>query len=282
MKHSPLLFSCLLAVGFSLSACDLGSNAGEGAGVLRPGIYRGDYPVFAQTSKLESELVLDSGGAFRYVGKEANAPGFMARGRWSLSEKAMVWQPLATSQSSNGADFFSWDSTPPPDTAYLRNVSDSSFDRQEILWDYPGNSLIRWVHYHRFTQASILEEGTYECMETFRRYSDTSRDLSGRDVIEIHAGGMVRASRFENGIPGSEFEGADWSMAGSCLIASQIRSRMYNDSLHTFNVWSNGGPDQERVFSFQETSRDSFQLWVPYRYDIYQDSAHWAHCRRLP
>jgi hypothetical protein len=279
----------LLGLVFIFSACIFGGDADQNpgsnqgvAGTVLPGVYRGEYPEFSQAFKIVSYLVLDSDETFRFVGVETDAPSFMAKGRWKVIADSMIWNGQMSSHTGNSYDFSAWDSTLPADTAYLQNVKAGAFDRQEIVMDSLGNPLIRWVRYQQIVPAPIITGGRYEYLETFRSYPNTSRIFSSRYLVEISQDGIYRESYFVDGAPESEVEGAHWTLAGPCLIVSQIRSRVYIDSLRTFDEWSMAPQDYERVYELQNISRDSFQLWMPYRYDLYQDSAHWAHYRRLP
>lgn len=279
----------LLGLVFIFSACifggdtDQNTGSAQGAeGVVLPGVYRGEYPDFSQAFRIASYLVLDSDGTFRFVGVETNAPSFMAKGRWKVTADSMIWSGYITGRTSNGSDFSAWDSTLPADTAYLRNVKAGAFERQEIVSDSLGDPLIRWIQYQRLVPAPIVADGRYEYTETFRSYPNTSTIFSSRYLVELSQGGIYRESYFVDGITESEFEGSYWTLAGSCLVVSQIRSHVYIDSLRTFGEWSAAPPDYERVYELQNISPDSFQLWMPYRYDLYQDTAHWAHYRRLP
>ncbi len=247
---------------------------------IKPGLYRGNYAVAAKNPGLESELILDSAGSFRFTMIQGGSPYYVAKGQWSADRVAMIWKSFVAVTSHSGIDFGSWQSFA-PDTSQFRLASDTSFERQEIVFDSVEGEKIRWVPYRKQHPLPAPATGKFEYVEKYRDSMDTTRLINGITFMEFQAGGKYRDGSLVNGDTVVEFQSGSWKQTGTFVITMQNRFRNYNDSLHAFGPWQDEPADYEYVFRIQAVTPDSFQSWQTLEV-THQGVAYWARFHRVP
>jgi hypothetical protein len=248
---------------------------------VQPGFYRGDYGITGRALGLESEMILDANGSFRYFEIHSNEPFRIARGAWNSSADFMVWTSysLGRAYEDDGMDFDEW-SILHADTSLLRLITDTSFERLEVTRDTLGHSLRRWIPYQRAALPGVPACGRYEYAETYTDFFDTV-PIAGRTFIELHTDGSYHDGRFANNIPMYEFEGARWIQAGSFLLTERNRARFYDSTLKAFEPWYEYDSSYVYVARISDIQGDSFKNWVASA-ATYQGVPYWAVYRRSP
>lgn len=178
MKTSSLS-ACLGLLAILLGGCIMGGskdddtsvdpqdekNSGEPAKPIKPGYYRGNIEPIAPGSTNEPEIILNEDGTFRYLTVENNEVVEMLAGTWTSRQDSLFHDRLLGSATNTGYFEF-WD-TLSADTSIIRNVTDTSFERQQFLPEAnQGFGKIVWVKY-RLISYPILTPGRFELNETF-------------------------------------------------------------------------------------------------------------------
>ncbi|MEO6095590.1 MAG: hypothetical protein ABIW76_07890 [Fibrobacteria bacterium] len=241
------------------------------------GVYRGDHGGITRTRGVASELILNPDGTFRHFLIDSNSATFTSKGKWKTSNKEMVWTQIARSYFYHGA-FRIWDTLSAPDTSYLRNVTDSGFERLEATWDTQFVSTVQWVRYHRFPAAISLPQGTFTYTETYRNGIDTSLIDTAETRLEIARSGPFVQKIFTNGGLTSMDVDSLWIQAGTFLITSRNRYCSY-DSAGSF--CGNSAFDFEYVARLAHIEGGAFDLWIPPG-TSYQEIGYWAEFRKAP
>jgi hypothetical protein len=241
------------------------------------GTYRGDHGDITRLHAVESELILSENGTFRYFLINANTAYFTAKGRWSATDQNMAWTRVARSYLYHGG-FKIWDTLAAPDTSYLRNLTDSGFERLEVTFDTLDVSVIRWVTYHRISPVKALTEGSYEYTETYRDGYDTTLTDTGRTRLEITRNGPYVQRLFQNGIPSMTDVDSAWTQAGSFLITTRNHHCEFEPG---FTACSDAPFDYEYVAQLSEVGDTTFQLWIAPDF-TYQPSPYWATLHKAP
>ena len=279
LKHGVFLLPALTVFGCIFNGGN-GASSASSTLMVRPGFYRGDYGSLGAALGVESEMILDANGYFRFFGIHANEPYRIVRGTWKSSGGFMVWSPcfIGRAYEDDGMDFDAWD-TVSADTSLLHAISDTSFERLEITQDTLGHSLTQWIRYRRAEAPDVPAYGKYEYTETYTDYFDTV-PTAGRSFIELHPDGGYSDGRFANNIPVYEFESSRYMQAGSFLITKGSRSRFYDSSGGAFENWYTYDADYEYVLRIQHVETDSFQVWIAAN-ATYQGHPYWAVYRLL-
>ncbi len=224
--------------------------------------------------------MLDSAGSFRFTLSQGNSPFYVAKGQWIADRGNMIWSNFVAVNSHSGIDFGAWQSYS-PDTSQFRLTSDSSFERQEIVYDSVEGEKIRWVPYRKKNPFAAPATGKFEYSEKYRDSMDTTRLINGITFMEFQAEGKYRDGSLVNGDTVVEFQAGTWKQIGSFVITTQNRFRNYNDSLHELDPWQDEPADYEYVFRIQAVTPDSFQSWQTLE-ATHQGVAYWARFRRAP
>jgi len=247
--------------------------------VIRPGVYQGQYGSRVRGSNIETELILDSHGCFRYFLIDSNTAFYTAKGRWQASDEEMLLSRVIRAGLNEGGFSF-WDTLNAPDSSRLRNVYESSFERQEAFFDSLGIPMLLWVTYHRIPPQPLLSEGRYEFTELFRDWFDTNAVNFGLTRIRLNRGGSFFEDRFQNGKPMFEIEDFSWKQSGSFFISTDSHIRFPTDSTG-FSEWFHSPPDYEFITRLQNIGASSFQFWLGADYTV-QKFPIWATFKAKP
>ncbi len=245
-----------------------------------PGVYRGDYEAVTGIRGAEYELNLGANGRFRTTSIQGFTPFYIAKGEWESAGETMLWKNFVGVYSHNGTDFGFWQALS-PDTSFLRKISDTSFERLEVVFDTLEGPVMRWVPYRSVNPPPAPTDGRYEYQETYRDPIDSTRTVSGLAFIEFRPGGIYHDGRFADGKPMYEFTADQWTQTGSFIVTANNHYRYYNDSLQAFDPWQDEYSDFEYVFRIRNVSADSFQSWQV-QDASYQGYPFWASYRRVP
>lgn len=259
----------------ALSAC-LFSVDGPSKPSPQAGVYRGDHGELTRKVGLESELVLDTDGTFRYFLINANTAEYTAKGRWTGGAKEMIWTGVARSFLYHGA-FRYWDTVEIPDTSYLRNVTDSGFERLEVTYDTLFVSVARWIQYRRITPENPLPEGTYEFTETYPDGADTTVTVTGLTRLKIDRNGMYVQHIYRDGVLDMMDVDSSWSQAGTYLITGRNHHCGYEPG---FASCSDAPFDYEYVARLSAVGDSAFRLWMGPDF-TYQPIPYWADFRKV-
>lgn len=256
-----------------LSACRLTQNADEDPASARPkaGTYRGDHGEMTAIHGLESELILSDDGAFRYFLIDSNTALYTSKGRWSSSDGEMVWTGHSRSYLYHGS-FRQWDTLDRPDTTFLRNVSDSGFERLEITYDTLFTSVLRWVNYRRINPAGPLQDGFYEFTETYADEVDPTVQRTGITRLEITRNGPYKQAIYRDGVLLRSDEDSRWFQSGTHLITTGNRHCEFEPGYSSCHP---APADYEYVARLSGVGDTAFSLWMAPSFS-FQESPHWA------
>lgn len=259
-----------------LSACLSSTDNPEPA---RPtaGAYSGDHGVMTRIHGLESELILDESGAFRYFLIDSNTALYTAKGRWGASDKDMVWTGVARSYLYHGG-FRTWDTLAFPDTAFLRNVTDSGFERLEVTYDTLYISVLRWIRYHRIAPVNPLPEGTFDFSETYPDGVDPTQTVKGLTRLKIDRNGPYTQQLYRDGVLVSEDVDSLWTQAGTHLITTRNRHCTFEPG---YAACGAAPPDYEYVARLDEVGDKAFNLWIAPDF-TFQPGPFWADFEKAP
>ena len=235
-----------------------------------PGVYRGDHGT-TWTRGLESELILDSHGAFRFFLIDSNTAFYTAKGEWKATEKEMVWSRTSRSYLYHGG-FRVWDTLAFPDTSYLRKVSDSGFERLEVASDSHFVSVLRWVEYRRIPPMTPLAAGMYEFRETYRDGVDTAVIDTGLTRLDISRDGPYVQRLFQNSKPTFTDSDSFWTQAGTFLITSRNHHCAHEDGK---DICSDAPDEYEYVARLDRVTQSAFRLWIAPDF-TFQPEPFWA------
>ncbi len=240
------------------------------------GVYKGDHGEMTRMEGLESELILDADGTFRYFRINSNTATYTSKGSWKAGEKTMIWSGVARSYYYHGS-FRYWDTVGTADTSYIRNVTESGFERLEVTWDTLFVPVARWIQYRRFTPENPLPEGTFEYEETYRYGVDTTLMVTGLTRLKIDRNGMYVQHIYRDGVLDMMDVDSAWIQAGSHLITGRNRHCGYDSG---FVDCSNAPFDYEYVARLSDVGETGFRLWMGPDF-TYQPSPHWAEFRKV-
>lgn len=259
-----------------LSACLF---SGDPAPPKRPpaGAYSGDHGEMSRVRGYESELILDESGAFRYFLIDSNTAFYTAKGRWSATGNDMVWTGVARSFLYHGG-FRMWDTLAAPDTSYLREVTDSGFERLEVTYDTLFVSVLRWVAYRRIIPEKPLPEGTFEFAETYPDGVDPAVTVTGLTRLGITRNGPYTQQIFRDGVLRMSDVDTLWTQAGTHLITTGNRHCAFEPG---YASCGQAPLDYEYVARLSEVGDQAFRLWVAPSF-TYQPGPFWADFRRAP
>jgi hypothetical protein len=226
---------------------------------------------------MESELILNEDGTFRYFQIDSNTAFYTAKGEWKATGKDMAWSRVSRSYLYHGG-FKIWDTLASPDTSYLRNVADSGFERLEVSTDTLYVSVLRWVTYRRITPAGPLPRGTFEFSETYRDGVDTTRTDTGLTRLEITHDGPYVQRIFLNGAVSMTDVDSLWTQAGTFLITTRNRHCEYETG---YTACSDAPSDYEYVARLSDVGDTAFHLWIAPDF-TYQPRPFWAKFQRVP
>lgn len=261
----PVLSSCLFTVDHTPPTLPLA------------GTYHGDHGVMTRTYGLESELILDGNGTFRYFLIDSNTAFYTSKGRWKATENDMVWTGVARSYLYHGS-FRMWDTGAIPDTSFLRNVSDSGFERLEVTYDTLFISVLRWVGYRLISPEQPLPEGTFEFKETYPDGVDPTLTVTGLTRLELTRNGRYTQQVFRNGVLNMEDVDTLWTQAGTHLITAGNRHCEFEPG---YTSCSDAPSDYEYVARLSNVGDTAFYLWMAPSF-TYQPSPFWAAFQRAP
>ncbi len=262
-----------------LSACIFGGEENSPPTVT-PGYYRGDHGEATRLLGLESDLILDSSGAFHFFSVDSNAVEQEIKGNWRAQGGGMVWSAVLSSWAEYTGEFTSWD-TLAPDTSQLRQVTADGFERLEVSQDAQRHTLLRWVQYQRALPVPSVRDGAYEYLDTVPYYADTVQiALPLTTRYEAHAGGTFVETDFQDGQPQLQTSFAQWMQAGSFLIGMQPSYRQA-DSTHQYGAWTVYPPEYEKVLNLRNLSDTGFQVWIPWDFTNHSNP-YWADFNAAP
>lgn len=261
----------LLAISLViLSACRSPTGNADHPG-LRPGAYRGDHGTIASRRGMESELILDSSGTFRFFLIDSNTAVFTSKGEWDAAGMAMVWSGISRSYLYHGG-FRLWDTLAAPDTSFLRNISDDGFERLEVSTDSQYASILRWVRYAKIAGSNPLEAGAYEFLETFSNGVHAEVIDTGLTRLEISSPGPYVQRLFVNGILSSMDVDSRWYQEGTFLITGGNRHCGYETG---YTSCGDAPPEYEYVARLSHVSDTGFHLWIAPDF-TFQSGPFWA------
>lgn len=263
----PLLWACTSPVE---NAPPSGPQAGT---------YQGDHGEMTRLYGMESELILDGNGSFRYFQISHNTAVFTTTGKWGITDKEMVWRQIARSYLYHGG-FKYWDYLSSPDTSFIRKVTDSSFERLELSRDTLSEYILRWVDYRLVTPVKILPEGVFEYSETYRNGADTLLTDTGLTHLEINRGGHYIQKIYLNGRLSMSDVDSSWTQAGSFLITSRNHHCEY-EYAPDFTACSEAPIDYEYVARLDKVENSAFHLWMGPDF-TYQPEPYWAPFEKAP
>lgn len=270
-----------MAAAAFLAACVFDSNEnGSGEKRIAPGFYRGDHGLATRLFGLESALILDSNGSFRFFRIDSNAVDHEIKGTWRAVADNMIWNGILSSWSQYTGEFTSWDTLHLPDTSLLRNVTGMGFQRLEVSRDSTGNSSVLWVQYQRTAPEPALPDGSYEYTDTFPDYTDITQNQFATTRYEVHRNGAFFETDILNSLPQLETQFAAWSEVGPFLIANHSSYRSA-DSAGQFGPWNTYPPEFEKVIYLRNVEDSSFQVWVPWDFSNL-DHPYWADFHTAP
>lgn len=281
MKSSlPLLASVITASVF-VSGCILGGGdkSGTGGNQLGPGVYHNYSGPPGSLPGLESELVLEADGGFRFFGIWDTTPRSITRGNWESHDGTLILKSAVRRYSHYTGVFDYWDSVR-PDTSYLRRISSGTFERLEVSWDSDSYASVQWAQYVRLETAPLPADGLYQFAETYRDPDDSTLIHTWRMYLSLARNGLYHDSTSLDGRPQFQNEGRHWFQSGSFLVVRAGRGRDYDDSLG-FSEWEGWLPDSnaEYVVRVRATTQDSFQQWMA-EDQTYTGVPHWITWRR--
>ena len=246
-------------------------------GFAMTGTFRGDHGAITRLRGFESELIINADGTFRFFLIDSNTATFTFKGKWKGAEREMVWTDIARSYVYHGA-FRVWDSLAAPDTSYLRNVTDSGFERLEATLDVKYVSTIQWIRYRRIPAENPLPEGAYIFRETYRNGVDTTLTDTALTRLEIARNGSYIQKIFTNGILTSSDADSQWTQAGTFLITSRNHYCSYESDA---SYCGDSPLDFEFVARLSHPEENAFRLWIP-QGTSFQPFAYWADFRKAP
>ncbi len=243
------------------------------------GTYLGDHGEMTRLYGMESELILNGDGSFRYFQISRNTAVFTATGKWAIRERELVWKQIARSYLYHGG-FKYWDYLSSPDTSLIRKVTDTSFERLEVSRDTLFEYILRWVDYHLVTPVKILPEGVFEFSETYRNGTDTLRTDTGLTHLEIDRDGHYIQKIYLNGKLSMSDVDSSWTQAGSFLITTRNHHCEYEYD-PDFTACSDAPFDYEYVARLDKVETSAFHLWMGPDF-TYQPEPYWAPFEKAP
>jgi len=220
---------------------------------------------------LESELILDANGGFRFFMIDSNTAFYVSKGKWFAGEGELVRTGVSGSYLYHGG-FKRWDTLAEPDTSYLRNVSDSGFERLEAVPDTLFGSILRWVRYRIFTPQMRLPQGRFEFMDTFPNGVDTQKTDTGLTRLQIASDSPYVQYYLRNGTLTYTDVDSLWVQAGSFLITSRNRHCAYGPG---YESCGEAPAEYEYVARLDQVAKSSFRLWIAPDF-TYQSGPFWA------
>lgn len=243
----------------------------------RAGAYRGDHGAITRLHGFESELILGEDGSYRYFLIDTNTAFYTAKGRWKASDKEMVCKGVTRSFLYHGG-FKTWDTLAAPDTSYLRNVSDSGFERLEVTYDSQYVSVLHWVEYRRLSPVGALPEGAFAFTESHPDGVDSTLTVTDSTRVEITRNGHYVQHTYRNGEPYISDVDSSWTQAGSFLITSRNRHCEYEPG---YTSCSNAPLDYEFVARLDDVRETAFHLWLAPGF-TYKPVPYWAEFLKSP
>lgn len=260
----------------SLASCLSPDEKAPDVQVLR-GTYRGDHGPMTRIRGLESELILDGNGSYRYFLIDSNTAVYTSKGKWKTSEGEMIWTGIARSFLYHGV-FKIWDTLAASDTSYLRNVTEAGFERLEATVDSQYASVIQWVKYRRIPDAKPLPEGAFHFSEFYLDGIDTSITDTALIRLEINHNGPYVQSIFHNGKLYSTDVDSQWTQAGSFVVTTSNHYCSYDGG----SPYCGKSPsDFEYVARLANIGDTAFHLWLG-RDFTFQLFPYWADFRKTP
>jgi hypothetical protein len=224
---------------------------------IKAGYYRGDFEKLAPGTDYEPEIILDADGSFRYIIAQNNEAVYMLGGSW-LSRNDSMFHDRYLQSGLNFGFFEFWD-TLTSDTAQVRNVTDTSFERQEYVpIANQGFGKIAWVSY-RLIQYPKLSQGRFELEGTF---NDTPYTVS----FEL---GAENAFAFEQTFNEQKVSRntADWWQLGSFLFTR--RQVFYGPDSNQVLVVTDS-LDAEAAYRIKDISSSAFKVWNGSEWDEFK------------
>ena len=249
----------LIVAAASLAGCFLGTED-PSPPRLSPGAYRGNHGQLTRLHDLESELVLDPDGTFRYFQIDSNTAYFTAKGKWKAQGNSMEWSGVSRSYLYHGG-FGLWDTLASPDTSYLRNITDSGFERLETTYDTQFVSVVRWIPYRLFEAEADLPAGKFEYRETYRNGVDSTLTDTALTRLEITRDGRFLQDTFLNGVLTMTDVDSQWTQRGHYLITSHNRHCEYQYDPE-YIACGDSSPGFEFIARIGEVDEDGFRLWI--------------------
>ncbi len=286
-----LAFAGILCGGVLLAGCIMGGDKGRddrpvarsacvdavpdtnaSGGLIAAGAYHGLYSDIALGVSRESELVLDADGSARNILIRDNLPLTVTKGAWTSTDGLLRIDSLRWAPSSNGFNFHAWRSGD-ADAFAVRRVTNESFEREERVTLWGGETSTIWVCYQRMHEWTLLP-GRYEYTETLREPESPTDSFSFHFYMEIEGDSLYRDGHRVENTPLDEFESRDWRVAGSFLVAGDARNRTWNPSSGDYLPWESV-EGLEYIIRLREGDANSFEQWVPTVLS-YTDDAYWA------
>ena len=244
-----------------LSGCIFSGDGDSQTVRLKSGAYHSDYGAAGRSQGHESELVLEANGKFHFFGIQDTTAWEVTKGNWKSGDGETLILTSSLQRYAHYSYLFdSWDSLP-PDTSYLRQISDNAFERLEVSYDSGFYSpVVRWVQYRRF-EPQTLSDGQYVFTEVYPDYYDSATLHAGSAYMNLVRNGSYADGRSEDGKPLWDFQSLHWTQLGSFIIVTGANGHNYDSSgtVSAFQLDSNA----EFVAQVRAVGRDSFQQWIP-------------------
>ncbi len=242
--------------------------------VLAQGVYRGDYGPSGDSLLLETEMILGEEGDYTFVIIQVNDARIVMTGKFAITpENQFATGEMRLAFSSNGNGLFDstdWEAGA-PDTAFLRNVTDTSFERYEAL---PGAAVPRslWVKYTK-TDYGRLQDGYFDAEAT---YEDSTGTYNYRTVVRLESGEPFLQRDFVNEWEYHQIESAGWRQQGSFLVTDDNVRRVAADSTSPLEDAAVFGG--EIYYRVQDAGSDGFRIWYG-PVDVFDEGA-WVEYKR--
>lgn len=241
------------------------------ANQIEPGNYRGYHGKLTDTYGIETELVLNTEGTFRYFFIEQNTAFQTFKGNWHLNENEMILTRKLRSSLYHGG-FRVWDTLETPDTTYLRKVTSNSFERLEVTYDTLFNPIAKWIQYQLFPQENTLSDGNYEFRESFKNGVDTTIIDSAITFLSIYNNKLYTQNILINGEQYMSDTDSSWTQVGSFLITSKNNHCEYEPG---YSHCMDASPGYEYIARLTNIHSSHFQLWLAPGY-TFQPEPLWA------
>ena len=241
---------------------------------ISPGFYVADYAwIDSGKAGWESEIDLNSDGTFRQFWIQFNEAAYEERGRWAQHDSSIHFLNRFAAPPYNGAFFDADYQSLTPDTNFLGQITDTSFNRLEYT---PYRQKPYWIPYVKRGYPT-LKNGAYQFTKigVANSPTDTLPPADYTDKVKLEG------SRYTNSFFRNQDEifqsTAEWRQFGSFLVTEKFQYRGRVDTSGAFSPWDS--LPGFIMFRLKQVSDNSFHMWM---YRSSPDTSSWEVYRQIP